>query len=161
VHLRYSARLTTWWNKQYFLGLVFFKFTIFNLKSYLGKNFMGGDICTIILLMWKANYKWKKKTILWNIDVGQILIRTELFFAQGSNLVYLFHPIFSNMKLFWAVAWQSWLKPPSFILEIRVQILAQTQTENINFFCLCHGWIQICRVLTLEHGLLKYMYIDQ
>jgi hypothetical protein len=47
------------------------------------------------------------------------------------------------------VAWQSWLWYRLFILGIRVQISAQT--DNIFLFCLCHIWICIGRVLTLEH----------
>jgi hypothetical protein len=55
-----------------------------------------------------------------------------------------------------SAAWQSWLSHLSFILWIQYPILAQT--ENIFLFCLCHIWIHICRVLTLEQCLLINMY---
>jgi hypothetical protein len=48
-----------------------------------------------------------------------------------------------------AAEWQSWLMCPSFIQELRIQ--------KKFLFCLCHIWIQIYKVLTLEHYLLIYI----
>ncbi len=68
----------------------------------------------------------------------------------------MFTMVIANILLvIWAAARQSWGVGLSFTLEIRAQISAQT--ENIFIFCFCRIWIQICRVLTVEH----YLYIDQ
>jgi hypothetical protein len=61
--------------------------------------------------------------------------------------------------LAWVASLHGWLRHPSFILEIHIQISAQR--ENIFLLCWCYIWIQICRVLTLEHCFLIYVYFDQ
>jgi hypothetical protein len=60
-----------------------------------------------------------------------------------------------NFKLYRLKVSDRW----SFILEVWVRFLALT--ENIFFFYLRQIWIQIWRVLNLEHYLLTYLYIDQ
>jgi hypothetical protein len=76
-------------------------------------------------------------------DVKKTLRKS--FLKQGKN---------KKMSELWVAAWQSWLIRPLFILEIQDQFLAQT--ENIFLFCLCCIWIQICKVITLEHYLLIF-----
>jgi hypothetical protein len=83
--------------------------------------------------------------------------RSAFFAVEKNNFYFNFYICIKKIMEF-AAAWQSWLRYPSLILEIWVQIFAKT--EIIIFFCLSRIWIQICGVFTPEHYLLIHMYID-
>jgi hypothetical protein len=47
------------------------------------------------------------------------------------------------------------------VVKVNVQVFPGSHLSSGRkyfFFCLCHIWIQICRVLALKHCLLRYMW---
>jgi hypothetical protein len=83
-------------------------------------------------------------------------VKTHSLFTLMILICFTFHSwLLKLIKNTSRRAWQIWQMHLSIILKFRAH------RENVFLFCYSRILIQICKMLTLEHYLLIYMYINQ